>query len=242
MAFVMAAGQRPQAEVRGDELERRIEANRLEDAVASGQELQVGDVAARRAAPAQVRIVDPAQALPPEYLFPPSVVPFGEGPPAIGKDRFERRLAARHGLPRRDADLDPLDALESTGQSIDDGRGDRGQRARAARHQHAAAARGGVERADAGDKGAAIGQIDIVRACRDGSLGDVIGLPLKRPRSVDDEIGTTCCQRRGEILRIVIDRNGLANRRRPAELADKAGSARRVSSRDAEPDFFFGGQ
>jgi hypothetical protein len=122
------------------------------------------------------------------------------------------------------------------------GRGYRGQRARAAGDQHAAASRRVVERADAGNEGAAIGQIDVMRASLDGGLGNMIGLALERTRSVNHEVGTPRCQRRGKILRVVIDRNGLAGRRRRAKLADKAGSARRVSSRNAEPDFFFGGE
>src|ERR1700687_3360494 len=114
--------QRPQPEMRRGQFERRVEADRLEGAVTRRKELQIGNVAARRPSPAQVRVVDPAQSLPAEYLSPPPVAPFGKRPPAIAKNRFEGRLAARHGLPRRDTDLDLLDALESSGQSIDDGR------------------------------------------------------------------------------------------------------------------------
>ena len=92
---------------------------------------------------------------------------------------------------------------------VDHGRGQRGHGAGTRDDEPIAGARQSVDLADAGDEIARIGEVDVVRTRVDGSFCDAIVATLKRPASMDNEVGRQCDETRRQIACIDVDGRAL---------------------------------
>lgn len=124
--------------------------------------------------------------------------------------------------------------------AVDHGRGQGRQRAGAAGDEDAALARQVVEAGDAGDKIAAVRQVDIVGAGLDRGTGDAVILALERAGGMDQRIDAQCGQAPRQIRHSGIERQRLLLRQ--AQLRRQCRGTGHVAPGHQQMDSLVAGQ
>jgi hypothetical protein len=125
---------------------------------------------------------------------------------------------------------------------VNDGTGKGRQRTCSRRDNNVLFTRRSIERRDAGNEVARIGEIDVVRTRLDAGARNMVGLTLKRAGRMDDQIGTKIAKPGSKVLRRVVDRAWGAIRGNAIQLADEVRCRREIPSRYYERDVGIVGQ
>ena len=128
------------------------------------------------------------EALPAEHLLRLTCRPNHEGLTDIAEDRGGRTKAAVRRLRSGDPVHSGFQSRELRSVTIDERGSEAGHGACPSNHCHACRFRVVVELADRPDKLSRIGQVQIVRSCRNGRARDAVVLRLKGTGRVNDDI------------------------------------------------------
>ncbi len=167
----------------------RAETHRAKGRVALGKEREVGDVAVAEPAPAELRIDFRMKVLPAVDALYPSCSQCRERPPDIGQNRACRPQSPIGLLRRGDAVVDAFDPREFGLRGVEKRRRQARHRAGPGDDRQARCSGARVKHADIRNESPRIGEVAIMRAASDGSLGHAVILLLERPDRVYHEIG-----------------------------------------------------
>ena len=228
------AAQRPGAEMERGDLVAGAEADAVQPGIAGREQVEVGNVAIAEQAAAELGIGLGVEVLPAMDRDPFAVLQGGERPADIGEDRRGGGEAAIGLLGGADPVIDGVEPGEERAVMVDDRGAEAGHRAGAGDDRHSGLLRPRVERADAGDEGAGVGEVEIVGAGGDAGLGDAIVLALERADAVDDDVGRGRGERRagiaGDVERMRLGQVG------GVEAGDERLGLRLRAAGDQQPD------
>ena len=189
--------------------EPRMKRNRPRRWIALREQRQIRNVATTHpTGPERRRKQVPPQIQPAVSGAPGPVAPFLERLAAVTEN------APHRGQPRRpaagtDAEFYRVQPLESRQVAINNGRGQRGHRARPADDRHTALPGGGIETFDAGDKLPPIGEVDVVTTRGDRGHRHGVLLGLERAGGVNQCIDAQFLQPRAQPGIVGIDHDRL---------------------------------